>query len=163
MKFRTNARYKARKRKGCWANAHRKKSKMESSVDISTVNKDVNSGENNDLNNLIYIFFFNNVTNRSAEKLQSNSIFHNFDTDNSNNRPVPRRSQISNILSENQMEYQPVSRHCLMKMENINDVFSNSTVCGQCKKGGIKLFENVYIKEERIMPNIFFKLQQLFS
>ena len=30
---------------------------MESSVDISTVNKDVNSGENNDLNNLIYIFF----------------------------------------------------------------------------------------------------------
>ena len=34
-----------------------KKSKMESSVDISTVNKDVNSGENNDLNNLIYIFF----------------------------------------------------------------------------------------------------------
>ena len=57
MKFRTNARYKARKRKSCWANDHRKKSKMESSVDISTVNKDVNSGENNDLNNLIYIFF----------------------------------------------------------------------------------------------------------
>ena len=57
MKFRTNARYKARKRKGCWANAHWKKSKMESSIDISTVNKDVNSGENNDLNNLIYIFF----------------------------------------------------------------------------------------------------------
>ena len=57
MKFRTNARYKARKRNGCWANDHRKKSKMESSVDISTVNKDVNSGENNDLNNLIYIFF----------------------------------------------------------------------------------------------------------
>ena len=41
------------------------------------------------------------------------------------------------------MEYQPVSRHCLMKMENINDIFSNSTVCGQCKKGGMKLFENV--------------------
>ena len=152
---------KLKKRKGCWANDHREKSKMESSVDISTVNKDVNSGENNDLNNLNNIF--NNITNRSAEKLQSNSIFHNFDTDNSNNRPVPRRSQMSNILSENQMEYQPVSRHCLMKMENINDVFSNSTVCGQCKKGGIKLFENVYIKEERIMPNIFFKLQQLFS
>ena len=75
MKFRTNARYKARKRKSCWANDHRKKSKMESSVDISTVNKD--SGENNDLNNLNNIF--NNITNRSAEKLQSNSIFHNFD------------------------------------------------------------------------------------
>ena len=86
---------------------------------------------------------FNNITNRSAEKLQSNSIFHNFDTDNSNNRPVTRRSQISNILNENQMENQPVSGYCLMKMENINDIFSNSTVCGQCKKGGMKLFENV--------------------
>ena len=43
---------------------------MESSVDISTVNKD--SGENNDLNNLNNIF--NNITNRSAEKLQSNLI-----------------------------------------------------------------------------------------
>ena len=61
-----------------------KKSKMESSVDISTVNKDVNSGENNDLNNSNNIF--NNITNRSAEKLWSNSIFHNFDTDNSNNK-----------------------------------------------------------------------------
>ena len=114
---------------------------MESSVDISTINKDVNSKENNDLNNLNNIF--NNITNRSAEKLQSNSIFHNFDTDNSNNRPVTRRSQISNILNENQMENQPVSGYCLMKMENINDIFSNSTVCGQCKKGGMKLFENV--------------------
>ena len=144
MKFRTNARYKARKRKSCWANDHRKKSKMESSVDISTVNKD--SGENNDLNNLNNIF--NNITNRSAEKLQSNSIFHNFDTDNSNNRPVTRRSQISNILNENQMENQPVSGYCLMKMENINDIFSNSTACGQCKKGGMKLFENKCIEED---------------
>ena len=50
---------------------------MESSVDISTINKDVNSKENNDLNNLNNIF--NNITNRSAEKLQSNSMFHNFD------------------------------------------------------------------------------------
>ena len=41
------------------------------------------------------------------------------------------------------MENQPVSGYCLMKMENINDIFSNSTVCGQCKKGGMKLFENV--------------------
>ena len=106
MKFRTNARYKARKRNGCWANDHRKKSKMESSVDISTVNKDVNSGENIDLNNLNNIF--NNITSRSAEKLQSNSMFHNFDIDNSNNRPITRRSQISNILNENQMENQPV-------------------------------------------------------
>ena len=47
MKFRTNARDKATKRKGCWANDHRKKSKMESSVEISTLNKDVKSGENN--------------------------------------------------------------------------------------------------------------------
>ena len=106
MKFRTNARYKARKRKSCWANDHRKKSKMESSVDISTVNKDVNSGENIGLNNLNNIF--NNITSRSAEKLQSNSMFHNFDIDNSNNRPITRRSQISNILNENQMENQPV-------------------------------------------------------
>ena len=30
-----------------------------------------------------------------------------------------------------------------MKIENINDIFSNSTVCGQCKKSGMKLFENV--------------------
>ena len=86
MKCRKNARYKARKRKGCWANDHRKKSKMESSVDISTVNNDGDSGDNDDSNNLTNIF--NNITNRSAEKLQSNSIFHNFDTDNSNNRPV---------------------------------------------------------------------------
>ena len=79
---------------------------MESSVDISTINKDVNSKENNDLNNLNNIF--NNITNRSAEKLQSNSTFLNFDTDNSNNRPVTRRSQISNILNENQMENQVI-------------------------------------------------------
>ena len=51
---------------------------MDSSVDISTVNNDVNSGDNNDSNNLNNIF--NNITNRSAEKLQSNSIFHNFDS-----------------------------------------------------------------------------------
>ena len=33
-------------------------------------------------------------------------------------------------------------------MENINDIFSNSTVCGQCKKGGMKLFENVSMRKE---------------
>ena len=33
------------------------------------------------------------------------------------------------------MENQLVSGYCLLKMENINENFSNSTVCGQCKKG----------------------------
>ena len=75
---------------------------MESSVDISTVNNDVDSGDNHDSNNLTNIF--NNITNRSAEKLQSNSIFHNFNTDKSNNGPVTRRSQISSILNKNQLE-----------------------------------------------------------
>ena len=64
----------------------------ELSVAISTVNNDVNSGDKDDSNNLNNIF--TNITNRSAEKLQSNSIFHNFDTDNSNNRPNTGRSQI---------------------------------------------------------------------
>ena len=49
----------------------------ELSVAISTVNNDVNSGDKDDSNNLNNIF--TNITNRSAEKLQSNSIFHNFD------------------------------------------------------------------------------------
>ena len=71
---------------GCWANDHKKTSKIESSVDISTVNNNKNSGDDDDLDNLDNSF--NNITNRSAEKLQSNSIFHDFDTDNSNNRRV---------------------------------------------------------------------------
>ena len=64
----------------------------ELSIAISTVNNDVNSGDKDDSNNLNNIF--TNITNRSAEKLQSNSIFHNFDTDNSNNRLNTGRSQI---------------------------------------------------------------------
>ena len=47
---------------------------MESSVDIYTVNNNVNSGDNDDSNYLNNIF--SNITNRSAEKLQSNPIFH---------------------------------------------------------------------------------------
>ena len=39
---------------------------------ISTVNNDVNSGDKDDSNNLNNIF--TNITNRSAGKLQSNSI-----------------------------------------------------------------------------------------
>ena len=46
---------------------------MESPVDISTVNNDENSGDNDDSNNLNNIF--DNITNRSAEELQRNSIF----------------------------------------------------------------------------------------
>ena len=66
---------------------HNKKSKMESSVDIYTVNDSVNSGDNDDSNYLNNIF--SNITNRSAEKLQSNPIFY---------------SQIWNILNESQMK-----------------------------------------------------------
>ena len=51
MKFGTNARYNTRKRKGCWANDHTKKSNMEFCDDISTLNN-ANSGDNDDLNNL---------------------------------------------------------------------------------------------------------------
>ena len=43
---------------------------MESPVDISTVNNDENSGDNDDSNNLNNIF--DNITNRSAEELQRN-------------------------------------------------------------------------------------------
>ena len=125
---------------------------MESSVDISTVNNDVNSVDNDGSSSLKDIF--NNITNRSPEKLQSNSIFHNFDTDNSNNRPITRKSQISNILNENQMENQPVSGYSLLKMENISDIFSNSAICGQCKKDGMKLFENV--SKSKGLCQIFF-------
>ena len=39
-------------------------------------------------------------------------------------------------------EKQPVSGYCSLKMENITDIFSNSTVCVHCKKSGMKLFEN---------------------
>ena len=38
-------------------------------------------------------------------------------------------------------EKQPVSGYCSLKMENITDIFSNSTVCVHCKKSGMKLFE----------------------
>ena len=96
---------------------HNKKSKMESSVDIYTVNNNVNSGDNDDSNYLNNIF--SNITNRSAEKLQSNPIFH---------------SQIWNILNESHMENQPVSGYCSLKMENITDIFSSSTVCAMQKK-----------------------------
>ena len=78
--------------------------------------------------------YFNNVTQRSVEKLQSNSIFHNFDTDNSNNRPVTRRSQISNILNENQTENQPVSSYCLLKMEILMTFFLILQYVGSAKK-----------------------------
>ena len=95
------------KKKGPLGKWPQEKSKMQSYVDISTVNNDVNSWDNDDSNNLNNIF--TKIIYRKAEKLQSNSIFQNFDTDNSHNRPVTQRSQISNILKENQMENQPVS------------------------------------------------------
>ena len=43
------------------------------------------------------------------------------------------KKSISNILNKIQMENQPESGYCLLKMENINDIFTNSTVSGQCK------------------------------
>ena len=105
---------------------------MESSVDISTINNDVNSVDNDDSSDLNDIF--NNINNRSAEKLQSNSIFDKFDTDNSNNRPVTRRSQISNFLNENQTENQSVSGYCLLKMEILMTLFLILQYVGSAKK-----------------------------
>ena len=63
-----------------------------------TVNNDVTGGDNDDSNNLNNIF--NNATNRLAEKSQSNLIFNNFDTDNTNNRPVTytKKSDIKDFI-----------------------------------------------------------------
>ena len=66
MKFRANSRWKAKKRKGCWANDQRKKAKMADSVDTpgpSNLNNDVNT-----VNTPVNTTIFHPVTNRSAEK-----------------------------------------------------------------------------------------------
>ena len=46
---------------------------------------------------------------------------------------VTRRSQISNISNKNQMENQHGSGYCLLKMENINDIFIILQYLGNAK------------------------------
>ena len=53
------------------------------------------------------------------------------------------------------MENQSVSAYCLLKIENINDFFSNSAgVWGPCKKDDFKLFQ--YVTKRRRLCQVFF-------
>ena len=105
---------------------------MESPVDISTVNNDENSGDNDDSNNLNNIF--DNITNRSAEELQRNSIFQlpadlvTFTEEIFDEKLHLLRSELRGIVNIMCQTFERVSQWCFRLLKNVSEIagFSSS-------------------------------------
>lgn len=79
MKTRTTSRWKAKKRRGCWAN------KFKMATASSPVNNpfSVDTPELDNVNNINNVHIFHDILNRSAEKISAKHSYNQCDVSNS--------------------------------------------------------------------------------
>ena len=144
MKTRTTARWKAKKRRGCWANKFKMAASKQTPL-LTPGPSTFNNTEIDDVNSMKHIF--HEINNRSSEKLAANSIFSSQNVTQTQEEPLMTRNkkrkldQATGLLGKT--NNQIASGYSLIKLSNLNKLLNSAATCNNCKKGNLELHENI--------------------
>ena len=146
MKFRANSRWKAKKRRGCWANRFKMADADPATAPVTSTTTTTsgtptieNSSEKADYLHTI----FHEVKNRSADKISSNSVFSQISKSPKKVTTRASKRKLKLFAGESSDIMQPAIGTTIINVSQIQKMISLSAVCVKCKVGDQELSEDV--------------------